>query len=57
VSEFLTANPHFVKASPSGVGSQGAAGGSTQKPSSVADMLANWENGGRQAYATLKGKR
>ena len=57
VNEFLTANPHFVKASPSGVGSQGAAGGSTQKPSSVADMLANWENGGRQAYATLKGKR
>jgi DNA-binding transcriptional MerR regulator len=57
VSEFLTANPHFVKASPSGTGSKGAAGGSTQKPSSVADMLANWENGGRQAYATLKGKR
>jgi len=57
VNEFLTANPHFVKASPSGVGSQGAAGGSTQKPNTVADMLANWENGGRQAYATLKGKR
>jgi len=57
VSEFLTANPHFVKASPSGVGSQGAAGGSTQKPLSVADMVANWENGGRQAFATMKGKR
>ena len=57
VSEFLTANPHFVKASPSGVGSQGAAGGSTQKPLSVADMVANWENGGRQAFAAMKGKR
>jgi len=57
VSEFLTANPHFVKASPSGVGSQGAAGGSTQKPLSVADMVANWETGGRQAFAAMKGKR
>jgi len=57
VTEFLTANPHFVKASPSGTGSKGAAGGSTQKPSSVADMLANWDNGGRQAYASMKGKR
>ena len=57
VSEFLTANPHFVKASPSGVGSQGAAGGSTQKPSSVADMLASWENGGKEAFRQMKGKR
>jgi len=57
VSEFLTANPHFVKASHSGVGSQGAAGGSTQKPLSVADMLENWETGGRQAFAAMKGKR
>lgn len=57
VSEFLTANPHFVKASPNGVGSQGAAGGSTQKPASVADMLENWETGGKQAFAALKGKR
>lgn len=57
VSEFLTANPHFVKASPSGTGSKGAAGGSTQKPSSVADMLASWENGGKEAYAAMKGKR
>ena len=57
VSEFLTANPHFVKASPSGTGSKGAAGGSTQKPSSVADMLAAWENGGKEAYAAMKGKR
>ena len=51
VSEFLTANPHFVKASPSGTGSKGAAGGSTQKPASVADMLANWDQGGKKAYA------
>jgi len=57
MSEFLTANPHFVRASASGVGSKGAAGGSTQKPSSVADMLANWETGGKEAYAALKGKR
>jgi len=57
VSEFLTANPHFVKASPSGTGSKGAAGGSTQKPSSVADMLASWDNGGKEAYAAMKGKR
>jgi hypothetical protein len=54
VGEFLTANPHFVKASPSGTGSRGAAGGSTQKPSSVADMLASWENGGKEAYAAMK---
>ena len=58
VSDFLTANPHFVKASPSGAGSKGAAGGSTPKPESVADMLANWETGGKAAYAALKkGKR
>jgi len=57
VSEFLTANPHFVKASPSGTGSKGAAGGSTQKPSSVADMLDNWNNGGKEAFAAMKGKR
>lgn len=57
MAEFLTANPHFVKASTSGVGSQGAAGGSTQKPSSVADMLANWNSGGKEAFAAMKGKR
>ena len=57
VSDFLTANPHFVKASPSGTGSKGAAGGSTPKPESVADMLANWENGGKAAFAAMKGKR
>ena len=57
VADFLTANPHFVKASVGGVGSKGAAGGSTPKPESVADMLANWESGGKAAYAALKGKR
>tara|TARA_R110000772_G_scaffold98775_2_gene198307 strand:+ start:206 stop:892 length:687 start_codon:yes stop_codon:yes gene_type:complete len=57
VSDFLTANPHFVRASPSGVGSQGAAGGSTQKPDTVAKMVATWETGGRDAFAALKGKR
>lgn len=57
VSDFLTANPHFVRASSGGTGSQGAAGGSTQKPQSVADMLSNWDNGGRAAFAAMKGKR
>jgi hypothetical protein len=57
VSDFLTANPHFVRASSGGTGSQGAAGGSTQKPTSVADMLANWDSGGRAAFAAMKGKR
>jgi len=57
VSDFLTANPHFVRASSGGTGSQGAAGGSTQKPTSVADMLANWDAGGRAAFAAMKGKR
>ena len=57
VSDFLTANPHFVRASSGGTGSQGAAGGSTQKPMSVADMLANWDSGGRAAFAATKGKR
>ena len=57
VKEFATANPHFIRASQGGTGSQGAAGGSTQKPQSVADMLSNWENGGRAAFAAMKGKR
>ena len=55
--EFVTANPHFQHATPSGAGSKGAAGGSTQKPMSVADMVANWETGGREAFAATKGKR
>lgn len=54
VNDFLTSNPHFVRASVGGAGSQGMAGGSTQKPQSVADMVANWENGGKEAFAALK---
>jgi hypothetical protein len=54
VNDFLTANPHFVRASVGGAGSKGMAGGSTQKPQSVADMVANWENGGKEAFAALK---
>lgn len=56
VNTFLTANPHFVKASNAGTGSQGNAGGSTPKPQSVAEMLENWNNGGKEAYAKLKRK-
>lgn len=54
VSEFLTANPHFVRASSGGTGSRGNAGGSTQKPQSVADMVSSWNDGGREAYAAMK---
>lgn len=57
MSEFLTANPHFVRATAGGSGSSGAAGGSTQKPKSVADMLANWNNGGREAFAATKKRK
>jgi len=54
VTEFLTVNPHMVKASQGGTGSMGNAGGSTQKPQSVADMVANWETGGKEAFAAMK---
>jgi len=54
VNEFLSANPHFVKASPGGAGSQGAVGGSTVKPMSPVDMLANYDSGGREAYRALQ---
>ena len=59
VSEFLTANPHFVRASKGGTGSQGNAGGSTLKPqSTVNDMVDNWNEGGREAYrALMKAKK
>lgn len=53
VDDFLTANPHFVRASSGGIGSKGNAGGSTQKPSSVVDMVENWNSGGREAYAAM----
>jgi len=56
VAEFLTVNPHFVRASSGGTGSQGNAGGSTQKPQSVADMVANWDQGGKEAFAAMKKK-
>jgi len=38
VSDFLTTNPHFVKASLSGAGSVGKVGGGTQAPKPVAEM-------------------
>ena len=59
VGEFLTANPHFVRASKGGTGSQGNAGGSTVKPqSTVNDMVDNWNDGGREAYrALMKAKK
>ena len=59
VSEFLTANPHVVRASKGGTGSQGNAGGSTLKPqSTVNDMVDNWNEGGREAYrALMKAKK
>ena len=59
VAEFLTANPHHVRASLSGSGSQGNAGGSTLKPqSTVNDMVENWNEGGREAYrALMKAKK
>ena len=56
VGDFLTANPHFVRASQGGAGTQGMAGGSTQKPISVADMVDNWEDGGREAFRAFKKK-
>ena len=57
MAEFLTANPHFVRATAGGAGSKGSAGGSTQKPMSVADMLSNWDNGGREAFAASKKRK
>jgi len=38
VNEFLTTNPHFVKATQGGAGSAGNVGGNTQKPKSVGEM-------------------
>ena len=48
VADFLTANPHFVKASQGGAGSSGAAGGSTSKPLSYSEMLSQGEAGMRK---------
>lgn len=54
VSDFLAVNPHFVKASSGGAGSQAAVGGSTVKPMSPVEMAANWKEGGREAYRAQK---
>jgi len=56
VTEFLTTNPHFVRATNGGTGSMGNVGGSTPKPQSVDWMVENWNSGGREAYAAMKRK-
>ena len=56
VTEFLTVNPHFVRASQGGAGSMGSAGGSTPKPQSVEWMVENWNSGGKEAYTAMKRK-
>jgi hypothetical protein len=57
VTEFLTANPHFVKASGGGSGSVSNAGGSTSKPDKPMEWIVeNWSQGGREMYAKMKGK-
>jgi len=53
VGDFLSANPHFVKASVGGAGSQTAVGGSTSKPMSAVEMEANWNSGGKEAYRAM----
>jgi len=53
VGDFLSANPHFVKASVGGAGSQAAVGGSTSKPMSAVEMEANWNSGGKEAYRAM----
>ena len=54
VSEFLTANPHFMRASAGGSGSQGNTGGSVQKTMTYQDMVDTWESGGREAYSATQ---
>ncbi len=54
VGDFLTSNPHFVKASSGGAGSQTAVGGSTSKPMSAVEMEANWNSGGKEAYRAMR---
>ena len=54
VSEFLTANPHFMRASAGGSGSQGHTGGSVQKTMTYQDRVDTWENGGREAYSATQ---
>ena len=54
VSEFLTANPHFMRASAGGSGSQGNSCGAVQKTMTYQDMVDTWENGGREAYSATQ---
>ena len=54
VGDFLTSNPHFVKASSGGAGSQTAVGGSTSKPMSAVEMEASWNSGGKEAYGAMR---
>ena len=54
VGDFLTANPHFVRASQGGAGTQGMAGGSTQKPISVADMGSKLERRRARSLSCVK---
>jgi len=54
VGDFLTSNPHFVKASSGGAGSQTAVGGSTSKPMSAVEMEASWNSGGKEAYRAMR---
>lgn len=54
VGDFLATNPHFVKASSGGAGSQGAVGGgSTNKPLSYSDLVAMGDEGQR-IYREMK---
>lgn len=50
VSEFLNANPHFVRAQSGGSGTLGNSGGSVKKQMTHQDMVDNWNNGGKEAY-------
>lgn len=56
VTEFLTTNPHFVRASNGGAGSMGNVGGDTSKPKPMEWIVENWSSGGKEAYAAMKRK-
>ena len=57
VTEFLTANPHFVKATQGGTGSLGNAGSGTSNASKSMDwIVANWDQGGKEMYAKMQRK-
>ena len=56
VTEFLDTNPHYQSPTPSGTGSVGKVGGSTQKPFNIADLdMTKAED--RQKYAEYRKKR